>query len=534
MRGLQTAMQRYVYGSVTGSLKGLRRGSIIAALIVALAVLSPQGWSGGGTAYCDDTAGGGAGDSGGGTGDEGGGDEGDGGADEGDAGGDDAADDEGADDAGADDAGADDEAADDEAADEEPADDEPADDEPEDEADEADEEDDNEGDNEDEVEDDADDDDDSEAVRDGSESPLASIRRFSLDGMRGASRVSRGPAVAAEWKRNHGSMKRLGSLEDFIPLHDREKHLLSKWDDPLAPTLHESVVTVKDNKEIPDLKLPPAGLPKYRAGDTYVYSDGTWERVVASDSYGVRWVNHRGNISSGSLDFTYKRTNWQTSSRKGSRTFQQTKYLFGKSTTTLWPLAAGNTTRFDEFGSWSNADGVKRFYDSFWRCEVEGTERIRVAAGEFDSWRITCARYSDSYSYPKAKPREYKTWYYAPTIGHWVVESRDNRGYRPNRRKELTAVMPDLLLLTGDDKGVIQLQEQFQDVLENYKSGQSDLWMERSGATSSTIIPLATYMREDGVYCRQYVQYIQSENYSGTYGGIGCRGVDGLWRILRR
>lgn len=321
-------------------------------------------------------------------------------------------------------------------------------------------------------------------------------------------------------------------MDSMIDMQQWEESLIGTWRPMPA---RRELTDVSGQPEGPqDIVLPSKLLPTYRAGDTYVYSNGTWERVVATDGMSVQWVNYRGNKSTGSVDFTYKRSSWHTSTRRGTRTFKHTEYLFDKSSTTLWPLAVGNKTRFDEYGTWFGKEGIANTYDSFWRCEVDGKKRVLAPVGEFDTWSISCGRYSDSFSYPKSPAREFKTYYYAPAISHWVVENRNIRGSQQDVRKELVAVMPDLLLFTGSDEDVRQLQVQFQDALEHHASGQSDIWITRSGGASSTLTPLATYIREDGVYCRQYLHYVENREFSNTYAGMACRGKNGLWKVFRR
>ncbi len=275
-------------------------------------------------------------------------------------------------------------------------------------------------------------------------------------------------------------------------------------------------------------------LPEYEEGDTYVYSDGSWEQVVVADNERVEWQNHYGNRSVGFPDFTYKRSEWQTNTRVGLRSFAQTSYLFDKPTTTLWPLTLKSKTRYDEKGKWIGKDGIERVYDSFWRCDVEGQERVKVAAGEFDTWRICCSRFRDSYSFPKSRAREYKTWYYAPSVGHWVLRTRDNRSLKPDTRKELVAIIPDLQKITRTPQALVQVQHQFQEVMEETAVGQSDLWIAAGGDSVITMIPGPVYADENGIICRQYNQEVQVAELTRRYPGIGCRTPDGTWYIPRR
>ncbi len=428
----------------------------------------------------------------------------------------------------ADDDPADDDPADDDPADDDPADDDPADDpvdeEPEDD-DVADEDDpgedrDEDADNED-IADDGDDDDDSE-----SEEALAKIEErmkkhhVELDGLCSLQDAGKG-------------LRRFGYIDQFV----KTRPIITSdnvWSVAASPVSRQSM-TEKIEELLPPIQnLVNASRPRYEKGDTYVYSDGTWEQVRAANQERVEWVNYCGNPSVGSPDFTYKRSQWRTTNRMGTRTFQQTSYIWDKPTDTLWPLAKKNKTRYDEEGRWVSRDGIERKYDSFWRCDVDGEERVTVAAGSFDTWRIRCARYPDSFSYPKSRAREYRTWYYAPSVEHWVLMERDNRGYRPDVRKELVAILPNLQGLSGNPQDIVQVQQQFQEVLESNENNQKDLWMAAAGNVAVTIEPHETFVNDDGVYCRQYRQEVQLPGMSRTYAGVGCRTPDGTWYIPRR
>jgi hypothetical protein len=281
------------------------------------------------------------------------------------------------------------------------------------------------------------------------------------------------------------------------------------------------------------LGLAPAPLPHYQVGTKFVYSNGTWETVTRIGPEGVTWKNHRGNESTGQPDFTYKRHTWQTRDRRGNREHRQTEFWLGEKTTTLWPLQVGNKTRFDEFGRWFNSSGGTRNYDSYWSCEVEGSERISVVAGDFDTWKITCKRYPNRFR-STSKTREYRTWYYAPSINHWVLEERDYNGYRKNRRKELAAILPDLGSFTEKDEDVVSLKKQFQNTLESSKRGTTDIWENPREQLFVSMTPKKLFRLGNGDVCRQYHQVIGDAGYTFEFPGIACRNGNGRWVVPRR
>ena len=281
------------------------------------------------------------------------------------------------------------------------------------------------------------------------------------------------------------------------------------------------------------LGLKSSPLPKYRPGTTFVYSDGSWETAIKVGSEGITWRNHRGSISTGTQDFIKKRFKWQTKNRYGYREFKQTTFLMSPPTQSIWPLEMGNKTRFDENGRWFDEYGLEHRYDSFWSCEVKGTERISVGAGDFDTWKITCRRYPDKFR-ATSKTREYRTWYYAPIINHWVKEFRDYNGYRENRMKELVAVLPDLQTFTTDENDILSIQKQFQNALEANQIGDTNVWENFDQQLVIGVTPIQSFKHPDGGICRQYLQVLAKEGLPYEFPGIACRNGRGRWAIPRR
>ncbi len=274
-------------------------------------------------------------------------------------------------------------------------------------------------------------------------------------------------------------------------------------------------------------------LPQYQVGTKFVYSDGSWERVVSVNPDSVEWVNNKGYQYKGTPDFTYKPFQQKRKSQTLNRTFAHTSYLFTEPTTTLWPLAEGNETRFEEFTEKVTKRSLKES-DNFWRCSVKGAEQISVVAGTFDTWKITCARYSNRWKYPSAKSREYKTWYYAPDVQHWVLQVRDFTNRRPTKTKILVAVMPDIEKITqSNDELAQQIRGHFQTTLETKKTGVKTTWINQQSGLTVQTYPKKVFKHTTGVFCRQYTQTFKKGAEVDRYFGMACRNEDGQWKIPR-
>jgi len=287
---------------------------------------------------------------------------------------------------------------------------------------------------------------------------------------------------------------------------------------------------------IPDTPIPDPGaaaLPAYQKGMTFIYSDGSWETVTAIAPGTVTWRDHRGKISKGSPDFSYRRAEWQAESRRGFRKFGQRNDLFLQGSDTLWPLRIGNAASYSETTTRVDQKGVMKSSQTQWACQVAGTEKVSVMAGEFDTWKINCNRYAVSgKTNRKSSIREAKTWYYAPHIGHWVLVTSTYYYDKKPRRLELIAVLPPSNEMSGSAQ--FEMEESFQMALEEKRSGLAVVWSIPNAGISGEIMPTETFKNSNGTYCRRYVQKLNSAADQRIYYGLACRNSRGQWEVPRR
>jgi len=282
-----------------------------------------------------------------------------------------------------------------------------------------------------------------------------------------------------------------------------------------------------------DVHQNPEPLPVYRQGVTFVFADGTWETVKAVAPNIVSWKDHRGYTSNGTPDFTRRHIYYKTRIRQGTRTFGPREDLIIRSKEVLWPLKIGNRASYTETGTWiDKRDGSEHFYRSQWSCEVVGTERVTVPAGEFNTWKISCTRYNVSGQGVQSRAKEIKTWYYAPEIGHYVLVTRNYLYDKPSRRQELLAVLPPKKILPTRARKKMELS--FQKAMEHKMSGSAASWFLASVAASGGTTPYGTFKLADGTFCRRYVQGLKFSGEQQTYYGMACRDSGGRWGIPRR
>ena len=278
--------------------------------------------------------------------------------------------------------------------------------------------------------------------------------------------------------------------------------------------------------------VPP---PQYTPGTKFIYSDGSWDKVVSVNGSDINWINHRGYKSQGSNEIIYKRSIWKNRKRNGVRSFSPAVYLFSKSPDTLWPLQTGKRLQYYEEGQWWDRGGYTRSYKNYWTCKVATRQQVSVAAGAFDSWKIECNRYSSHDSSITSTPYETRIYHYAPSVGHWIkMEKEYPRTVRPQKDIELVAVLPDLKISTMGSTTVKAIKKQFQKSLERNQSGQKSFWKSNQSETRLSMMPISTYRTTDGTVCRQYQQSLQTPAFDREYFGIACRNQDGQWKIPRK
>ena len=159
-----------------------------------------------------------------------------------------------------------------------------------------------------------------------------------------------------------------------------------------------------------------------------------------------------------------------------------------------------------------------------WQCGVGGTEQVAVAAGRFDTVRITCQT-----SDPAAGQAVERTWFYAPELRHYVRLDQRFAASRPAESVELVAIR-----LEGVDwppAARAGLNRALQAALETTPKGKRIEWKSSAVETRVTISPTAE-RRDASSYCRTFVQNVRgTDGEMRIYPGLACREVSGEWVI---
>ncbi len=273
---------------------------------------------------------------------------------------------------------------------------------------------------------------------------------------------------------------------------------------------------------VPLGELAPAPLPRYQVGDRVVYDNNHWEEVVATKGDSVSWRRDSGTEYTASRDFVLPYLDRQSG-------FKASRWETEVTADDLWPLRSGEhklvyrSYRYEEsLVADASAPSEPRPVDIV--CKSAGTARVSVAGGEFDTYRVVCDRFRFARGWQR-----YREWYYAPSVGHYVlrVDYSSQGGFRNSL--ELVAFLP--AMPSASDQWREGADRHLQQVLGNTASGTA-VASEHGGDAKLRLVttPLNTLRSRDGVYCRNFSQVLGSGSAARSRYGIACLEA-GVWRI---
>ncbi len=277
-------------------------------------------------------------------------------------------------------------------------------------------------------------------------------------------------------------------------------------------------VSVGDLPENPPVMgMAPAELPQPTLGDQSYYTGGRSERVTAVEGQTVSWYRSGGKHFQGSADFTLPEELQESSTKRVSNE------LIGDPNS-IWPVNLGKNVKFSvKRVSTRKSSGVSGDpAERFWRCEVNSSESLSVAAGDFDVYRIDCTR-----SAANTRFRQRVVWYYAPSIEKPVLRLNFRR-YGKKNRLELMAFDPALPGLSQQDQQ--RFQQRFQQAMEKTPSGETVNWSKGAGKQIA-ITPIKTLSWRDGTFCRNYRTQVKLGSYARQGAGLVCRTETGEWKV---
>ncbi len=161
----------------------------------------------------------------------------------------------------------------------------------------------------------------------------------------------------------------------------------------------------------------PAALPRYEAGQTFVFDNGRVERVHAVSGSRITWAARSGRTYERSVNPIVPILNWSFRGQQGARTVQGDPDR-------LWPLRPGASAQFRTVNVTRDERGRQRRSMHLWTCRVRPAETVALRVGAVQAVPIVCDRYSPS----TMRVLERITWHWSDEIGHYVRrEARDMR-----------------------------------------------------------------------------------------------------------
>lgn len=284
-----------------------------------------------------------------------------------------------------------------------------------------------------------------------------------------------------------------------------------------------------------------SALPTYAVGEAFTYDDGRTDTVIAQHGDKVTWRTGNGVIQKGYRNFLIPFFAWQNRVRSSQSKITAKPDM-------LWPLATGNEQSFEVKKTITSNDGLTtNEFDRSWRCVVEGTEKVTVPAGTFDTYRISCFSYVPGTNYW----RQTRTFNYAPAIGHYVIREDTYVSFPSRRRELISAGFNSTALAAADQRTLVAT---FQAAMTNNKDGVGSPWRSADGKLTAMLTPMRTYreliripvgrgkakrnsaqkgaplMRSITATCRDYVSAYRVGKLIRQNNRKVCRYPDGRWR----
>ena len=271
------------------------------------------------------------------------------------------------------------------------------------------------------------------------------------------------------------------------------------------------------NTYFDDLELSEAALPDYSVGEFFSFDDGTTTVVTAASNEQITWRYNNGTTSTGYRNFILPALTW-TGGNSHSKTTSTAPVDM------LWPLATGNQGQYESHQIISKNNQIDTTENSRkWICAVEGTKRVSVPAGSFETYVIVCQRYSSTSNSWRATRR----YYYAPVLGHYVMREDKFRS-RPDQIRKLVTYGFNSTFLSEQDQ--INLNRKLQKTLTNNRDGIAGIWKNRPGDITAMLIPVSSYTGLNNSQCRDYYSVYSVKGRIRKNVRSVCRLSDGQWQ----
>jgi surface antigen len=266
-----------------------------------------------------------------------------------------------------------------------------------------------------------------------------------------------------------------------------------------------------------DYELPPASLPTYTPGEYFIF-DNNFHMTVADIQEGlVTWKYSNDAMGVGYNDFLIPLG-------RTERIGERTETVSSVNLTDLWPLQNNKETNFETTQTIFATDAsLTREVTRTWNCQVEGTAKVNVPAGNFDTFVINCKRFSGTDHGWRGNDR----YYYSPDLNHYVMLERTS-ARRSAKTQKLTGYGFNSTYLPEKDQ--IQLRKLLQTVLNRHADGVAGTWTSSSKKISAMLIPTKSFSDSTQRKCREYRSVYSVEGRIREHVRELCHTQGGSWQ----
>lgn len=264
--------------------------------------------------------------------------------------------------------------------------------------------------------------------------------------------------------------------------------------------------------------LAPASLPNYVVGETFEFDDGRIDTVKAVNGERIIWANKYGVDVQRYRNFIVPDLEWKSANRNSSLDTDAMPK-------DLWPLSPGKISkRFHALQevTWPQEGRKPVTIDYDWQCRVNGTETVSVPAGTFDTFVVGCYRYRANSSIM----RQTRTFYYAPSLNHFVKRTDEFQKGRPQTISLVSAGFASAVL--GGNEEANLARTLFKS-LDSKPDGQPVTWVTENKNTSVKITPETTYRNAEGNICRRYESAYHYQGRVRSNQRTLCKIGNGTW-----
>ncbi len=230
--------------------------------------------------------------------------------------------------------------------------------------------------------------------------------------------------------------------------------------------------------------------PRQLAGSRYLYSDGTILEIAAAEGEQARRRPTRGQTFGDRREFLVPPLSWWSHEEDG-------KHHRGHS------QSVAKT-------------------DENWHCRRGGREVLTVVAGRFATEKLICDRLTADRSIDLVR-----TWYYAPSLRHYVRRLDVNASGSNEPPVDLVAIQP--AVNAWPPAAQAGLSWATQHALDSLPSGKEQPWRSSAVAPSVVIRPGDKIDWYGQGACRRYQQIWTVDREDWVFPTVACRDASGGW-----